>query len=185
MIHEKYKPLRTKLLQERERVVQLVRAESAQQPAPLHDASYGPRLGDEGTEPFATRAMHGNLRIILEEVDHALQEMDADMYGRCDRCGDEIPFERLAARPQATLCIKCKNKVEHSRTPTHIDAQVLSAVSPGQGADRKEQAARAAMQPGSLERTSGDDDGRTGATQRALPVTSMQSPSKWLIDHIE
>src|SRR5687767_9139753 len=42
----------------------------------------------------------------LRAIDAALQRMDEGTYGRCERCGEEIPFERLEARPTATLCVR-------------------------------------------------------------------------------
>ena len=41
----------------------------------------------------------------LRAVDAALVKIEEGTYGRCERCGNEIPFERLEARPTATLCV--------------------------------------------------------------------------------
>jgi RNA polymerase-binding protein DksA len=41
----------------------------------------------------------------LHAVDAALRRIEEGTYGRCERCGREIPFERLEARPTATLCV--------------------------------------------------------------------------------
>jgi RNA polymerase-binding transcription factor len=38
--------------------------------------------------------------------------IDAGSYGRCERCGQEIPEERLDAVPYATLCVTCKQLEE-------------------------------------------------------------------------
>lgn len=38
----------------------------------------------------------------------ALASMDAGTYGRCERCGRDIPFERLEAVPATLLCVDCK-----------------------------------------------------------------------------
>ena len=40
---------------------------------------------------------------------------------RCDECGKEIPMERLEVRPQATLCVECKSKVEHTVMVNHLE----------------------------------------------------------------
>ena len=40
-------------------------------------------------------------------VDLALHRLDAGDYGRCTTCGESIAAERLAARPEATQCIRC------------------------------------------------------------------------------
>ncbi len=44
------------------------------------------------------------------EVDSALARIDGGTYGKCENCGQDIPFERLEARPTATLCVDCKQK---------------------------------------------------------------------------
>ena len=49
---------------------------------------------------------------LLHEIDAALQRIEGGTYGRCVNCGAQIPEERLAAMPWATLCIDCKRKEE-------------------------------------------------------------------------
>ena len=48
----------------------------------------------------------------LADVEHALKVIEAGQYGICERCGAEIPQERLEVKPEATLCIKCQGEVE-------------------------------------------------------------------------
>ena len=43
----------------------------------------------------------------LSEIDAALARLDAGSYGTCERCGGAIADARLAARPEARLCIGC------------------------------------------------------------------------------
>lgn len=43
----------------------------------------------------------------LSEIEFALKRIDDGGYGRCERCGDPIGAERLAARPTATTCVAC------------------------------------------------------------------------------
>src|SRR5260370_42321226 len=40
-------------------------------------------------------------------VDAALRRLAAGRYGVCDRCGQPIGEDRLAARPAALTCIRC------------------------------------------------------------------------------
>ncbi len=42
------------------------------------------------------------------EVTAALERLDDGTYGKCERCGQEIPLERLEALPTARLCVNCK-----------------------------------------------------------------------------
>ena len=48
-------------------------------------------------------------RAAVEEIDRALAKIDAGTYGRCERCGTEIPEARLEALPHAALCVACKS----------------------------------------------------------------------------
>ncbi len=48
----------------------------------------------------------------LSSIRHALAKIDDGSYGLCDNCGNEIPFSRLNARPEAPLCIACQTRLE-------------------------------------------------------------------------
>ena len=43
----------------------------------------------------------------IEEIKHALHQIEQGTYGTCSRCGTKIPFERLELLPHATTCTKC------------------------------------------------------------------------------
>ncbi len=43
----------------------------------------------------------------LAAIDAALGRLQAGRYGRCERCGQPIDPDRLAARPTALTCIRC------------------------------------------------------------------------------
>jgi RNA polymerase-binding transcription factor DksA len=43
----------------------------------------------------------------LGEMDAALARMSTGTYGRCQRCGEAIPQERLAVRPATPTCVDC------------------------------------------------------------------------------
>ena len=45
------------------------------------------------------------------DVMGALTRIGDGAYGKCERCGQDIPYERLEARPTATLCMTCKQAV--------------------------------------------------------------------------
>jgi len=46
----------------------------------------------------------------LEQITGALRRIADGTYGRCERCGTEIPAERLEALPHARLCVPCQQK---------------------------------------------------------------------------
>lgn len=51
-------------------------------------------------------------RKLIKKIDEALNRIAAGEYGICERCGQEIPYPRLKARPVTTLCIECKTQQE-------------------------------------------------------------------------
>ena len=62
------------------------------------------RERDEGLEEGAQQ--------MLAQIDRAIAKLDDGTYGRCERCGKEIPEERLRARPWAVLCIDDQRLVD-------------------------------------------------------------------------
>ena len=48
----------------------------------------------------------------VHQVQQALKRQAEGRYGVCDDCCQEIDPERLAVRPQATLCIECQRRQE-------------------------------------------------------------------------
>lgn len=47
---------------------------------------------------------------ILEQIDAAIDRLDAGVYGTCQSCGEKIASERLDALPYALLCFACATK---------------------------------------------------------------------------
>jgi RNA polymerase-binding transcription factor DksA len=43
----------------------------------------------------------------LADLDRALRRVGDGRYGSCERCGEPIPADRLAARPASVTCIRC------------------------------------------------------------------------------
>lgn len=50
-----------------------------------------------------------------EEVVAALARLDDGTYGRCVDCGNDLPEERLDARPEAARCVTCQQDLEIAR----------------------------------------------------------------------
>jgi RNA polymerase-binding protein DksA len=48
----------------------------------------------------------------LRDIENALQRIEKGTYGVCKYCGKEINEKRLLARPVASACIECKNKLQ-------------------------------------------------------------------------
>ena len=43
----------------------------------------------------------------LQKLERALQNIDEDKYGACQKCGDDIPLGRLKFMPWTTKCVNC------------------------------------------------------------------------------
>ena len=77
--------------------------------------SAGDDQADTGTKTFEREQEISLANGILEritQVERALERLDDGSYGWCERCGNPIPVERLAAFPSATLCVACKQLEE-------------------------------------------------------------------------
>ncbi len=44
----------------------------------------------------------------IVELVAARERLAAGTYGRCERCGEAIPLERLRARPASRRCVGCR-----------------------------------------------------------------------------
>lgn len=111
---------RTLLEAQRERLQAELRALDTQGKGPAGAATpqYGKRAGDHIAEALDHRrnTIAGqNLRRQIEEIERALEKISEGTYGLCDRCGNTIGEERLAALPWANLCITCKRIEERPR----------------------------------------------------------------------
>jgi RNA polymerase-binding protein DksA len=77
--------------------------------------SAGDDQADTGTKTFEREQELTLANTMLErvtQVERALERLDEGSYGWCERCGNPIPVERLAAFPSATLCVSCKQLEE-------------------------------------------------------------------------
>ena len=60
-----------------------------------------------------TFRLRGREKTFLDKISKALQTIEEGTFGTCEECGEEISVKRLEARPEATLCIRCKEDQEH------------------------------------------------------------------------
>lgn len=49
---------------------------------------------------------------LLNDVQSALDRIEAGTFGQCVRCGDALPRERLKAVPYASFCVECERRYE-------------------------------------------------------------------------
>ena len=67
----------------------------------------------EYIQAFALR-LRGRERKFLDKIDLALSKIRSGEFGECEDCGELIGHKRLEARPETTLCIRCKEDQERS-----------------------------------------------------------------------
>ena len=87
------------------------------------DLKVGQEASDDGTEDIVDRAnnsynrefmfaLSDSERLLLLEIEGALERLDGGNYGTCLHCSDEIPKARIRAVPWARYCIDCQEQAE-------------------------------------------------------------------------
>jgi RNA polymerase-binding transcription factor DksA len=77
-----------------------------QHPADVSDFTYQRELQQTTQELLDREAA---------QVQDAMHARATGTYGTCRECGRQIPADRLAARPEATLCVECQRRLEGAR----------------------------------------------------------------------
>jgi len=70
-----------------------------------------PDLGDQATAEIDRNFMlriKGRERKLLKKIDEAIDRINQNTFGICEKCGQDINVKRLEARPVTTMCIECK-----------------------------------------------------------------------------
>jgi DnaK suppressor protein len=58
--------------------------------------------------------LRGREKTFLKKIDHALAKIEGGTFGVCEECEEPISIKRLEARPETTLCIRCKEDQERN-----------------------------------------------------------------------
>ena len=61
-----------------------------------------------------TFRLRGREKVFLDKIETALAKIEDGSFGVCEECGEEISIKRLEARPETTLCIRCKEDQERA-----------------------------------------------------------------------
>ena len=59
-----------------------------------------------------TFRLRGREKSFLDKIQKALVKIEDGSFGKCEECEEEISAKRLEARPETTLCIRCKGDQE-------------------------------------------------------------------------
>ncbi len=76
-----------------------------------HIVDYADIATQESATAFQLR-IRGRERQLIKKIDQALERIEDETFGLCERCGQEIGAKRIEARPVATFCIDCKTALE-------------------------------------------------------------------------
>ena len=58
--------------------------------------------------------LRGREKIFLKKIEDALARIESGTFGLCESCDEPISVKRLEARPETTLCIRCKEDQERT-----------------------------------------------------------------------
>jgi DnaK suppressor protein len=61
-----------------------------------------------------TFRLRGREKSFLDKIQKALIKIEEGTFGKCEECEEEISLKRLEARPETTLCIRCKEDQERA-----------------------------------------------------------------------
>jgi len=95
---------RGELVAEREQLVTQLDDLHVGDPTEAHDENFADS-GQVAAEQGESMALAGRLREQLDDVQRALDKLDAGTYGTCEACGEPISPDRLEAMPATRYCI--------------------------------------------------------------------------------
>jgi DnaK suppressor protein len=101
--------LKEKLLSKIQRTVaKIARMEDMTQPiSPENSIGRVSRMDAINNKSVMEAALY-TARMELDAMQSALRRLDTDeSFGQCERCGQQIPFQRLALMPGSTKCVHC------------------------------------------------------------------------------
>lgn len=73
-------------------------------------SSHSKGFADQVTEREQDEVLEGKEAVFdheLAQIEAAITRIDNGSYGQCSKCGQAIAPARLAAQPEAPLCISC------------------------------------------------------------------------------
>ena len=68
------------------------------------------QAADEVEEYSTLLPIEHSLESRLKNINLALAKIEKDKYGICEKCGQEIPIQRLKVFPEAKTCTTCQKR---------------------------------------------------------------------------
>ncbi|HYX88131.1 MAG TPA: TraR/DksA C4-type zinc finger protein [Gaiellaceae bacterium] len=110
---------RSRLLEERQRVLEAIQYLHEENPGSMQDETQenpiDNHLGETASVTLDREidyTLEENEGRVLAAIDAALKRIDDGTFGTCRTCGKPIGDERLEALPYTTQCIDCKRREE-------------------------------------------------------------------------
>jgi DnaK suppressor protein len=107
------KKFKTLLEQKRDEIIK--KAQETLKEDMMLDASDLPDEMDLASSEYLqsfTFRLRGREKAFLDKIHKALLKIEDGSFGNCEECGEEISTKRLEARPETSLCIRCKEDQE-------------------------------------------------------------------------
>jgi DnaK suppressor protein len=112
---ERLERLRRALIEERDRLRSGIGDTSPESLATEENVGTGNHQAEDATAAFdqaSLLSLRRGQEFTLDAVEHALHRIERGTFGVCERCGQEIDFSRLKAKPHAALCMACQRVAE-------------------------------------------------------------------------
>lgn len=81
-------------------------------PDRLNDNAASDTEAKEESSHERMEALEKELNLHLDDVEHALDRLEKNTYGKCAMCNKMIDTDRLAVKPTALFCFECEKKKE-------------------------------------------------------------------------
>jgi DnaK suppressor protein len=107
----KYSAIRRELQKQRQAILDETGEGLTKREGPEAFPDVSDQASAEVDQNFSMRIKEREQKL-LKKIDEALDRLKKNIYGICERCEEEIPYQRLKARPVTTLCIACKTLQE-------------------------------------------------------------------------
>lgn len=110
---EQVESFRSMLVEKRDEIVR--RAEQTLKEDMTLDADDLPDEMDLASSEYLqafTFRLRGREKNLLDKIQKALDRIEDGTFGICEECDEPISPKRLEARPETTLCIRCKEEQE-------------------------------------------------------------------------
>lgn len=110
---EQVETFRSMLTEKRDEIVR--RAEQTLKEDMTLDADDLPDEMDLASSEYLqafTFRLRGREKNLLDKIQKALDRIEDGTFGICEECDEPISPKRLEARPETTLCIRCKEEQE-------------------------------------------------------------------------